>query len=273
MVSPGLQCPGRWHRELRLLLARGVVAGQRGGLGLRSWASPYANGYGILAPGTGLPRERAGSCWDGSGSRAMDGETQQPHLGRLLLRGSEGLRPLRFSPLADPSLAPGSHKMLRLTEASRFRKGAAGSHPSSEAGESRLRARRCRVQAEGGSVHGSVVRQFPSSLHLSEAAVQLPSSPSLRLLPRGAGRLPSAPPRCEHRPGRFSRSPRLIARRLHQPSGCPDTLSSQRITPSIYVFKGFGKIYWACRPPSVRCAVSRELSAIKLLSPTQVEPR
>lgn len=121
-------------------------------------------------------------------------------------------------------------------------------------------------------MHGSVVRQFPSSLHLSRGSSATPQQPfpPAACLEAPASFLPPAP-LCEHRLSRFSRSPWLIARRFHQPSDCPDTLSSQRITPSIYVFKGFGKIYWACCPPTVRYTVTRELSAIKLLSPTQVE--
>lgn len=104
-------------------------------------------------------------------------------------------------------------KMQRLTEASRFRKGAAGSRPSGEAEESRLRARRACVQAEGGSVRGSVVRQFPSSLHLSRGSGTAPQQPfpPAACLEAPAGFLPPAPLR-EHRLGRFSQSPWLVAR-------------------------------------------------------------
>ncbi|XP_069653748.1 collagen alpha-1(I) chain-like [Haliaeetus albicilla] len=109
-------------------------------------------------------------------------------------RVDSGLRS-RVSPYANgyPSLA--KCKTQLLTEASRFRKGAAGSRPSGEAEESRLRARRCCVQAEGGSVRGSVVRQFPSSLHLSRGSGTAPQQPfpPAACLEAPAGFLPPAP--------------------------------------------------------------------------------
>lgn len=83
----------------------------------------------------------------------------------------------------------------RLTEASRFRVGAAGSRLRGKAGESLQRAGRCRVQAQGGSAHSSVVRQFPPSLHLSRGAAPqqpfppaaCPEAPAAFLPPAAAG--------------------------------------------------------------------------------------
>lgn len=133
-------------------------------------------------------------------------------------------------------------------------------HPSSGAGP-------CTLLLRAGSGRkracSSVVRQFPSSLHLSCSSTRQPSlrPPSFRP-PRSA-------PRSIAPASLAGACPWLVATRFHQPSHCPDTLSLQRITPSIYVFKGFGKIYWACCPPSVHYTGSRELSSIKLLSPTE----
>lgn len=76
----------------------------------------------------------------------------------------------------------------------------------SQAEELLLRAGCCWVQ--GGSVQGSVVRQFPSSLHLSRGSAQLPSSPSLRL-PSACAAQPAS---SQHQPGRFSWSLWLVAR-------------------------------------------------------------
>lgn len=55
--------------------------------------------------------------------------------------------------------------------------GAAGSPLRGKAGESLQRAGRCCVQAQGGSAHGSVVRQFPPSLHLSRGSGAAPQQP------------------------------------------------------------------------------------------------
>jgi len=77
----------------------------------------------------------------------------------------------------------------------------------------------CWVQAEGGSARGSVVRPFPSSLHLSRgcgAAPQQPFPPAARL-EAPAGFLPPTL-RCEHRRAAFRRSPWLTAQGFANPA-------------------------------------------------------
>lgn len=116
--------------------------------------------------------------------------------------------------------------------------------------------------AQGGSERGSAVGQLPPSLHLSAAAARLPGSPSLRLPSfRPASIAPAAP----------ASDPGSLQGHFANPATAPALYPAQQITPSVYVFKGFGKIYWWCCPPSVCYAVTRELSALKLLSPTQVK--
>lgn len=106
--------------------------------------------------------------------------------------------------------------------------------------------------------------QFLSCLHLSRSSSAVPCS------------LPSLPPSwfpstllCSAERHLCLCSWILTSEPFQQPDDCPSTLSLRWITPSICVCKGFRKIYRARRPPSVHYTVTTELSAVKLLSPTQ----